>query len=310
MYQELILSALHMFDIPDVDFLVHPGDGGANGYPAIQTNIDVGHPHAGFAAPYGHWRDALGPIQQAALMACLEARYPPSTRIPKAVWRGTSTDKAGLLSEANLLAVARSRIALMGQWYPDIFDAGYAAFSQVDLRYGSCASTMLPHKNRINLEDFNKYAIIIDVDGNAWSDRFWFLAHYNTLILKQASNMTAYFEHLLAPKQSIELFANDVRELPARVEELLAEHATRPLRILHMTETKQAIASLALSQVGTIEAMASALATVASLSEWQPVQQDDYELVPFSQCCKHNTALPKQFIDAVRSHAPRGHAAA
>jgi hypothetical protein len=35
-------------------------------------------------------------------------------------------------------------------------------------------------------EDFNKYGIILDVDGNGWSNRFAMLAHYNTPILKQA----------------------------------------------------------------------------------------------------------------------------
>lgn len=40
------------------------------------------------------------------------------------------------------------------------------------------------------LEDFNRYAVIIDADGNGWSDRLRLLLHYNTAILKQASNLT------------------------------------------------------------------------------------------------------------------------
>jgi hypothetical protein len=39
----------------------------------------------------------------------------------------------------------------------------------------------------VQLEDFNNFALIVDVDGNGWSDRMRLLAHYNTPVLKQAS---------------------------------------------------------------------------------------------------------------------------
>ena len=40
------------------------------------------------------------------------------------------------------------------------------------------------------LEEFNKYQMILDVDGNGWSDRYRLISHFNTPILKQASNLT------------------------------------------------------------------------------------------------------------------------
>ena len=46
------------------------------------------------------------------------------------------------------------------------------------------AGTPLP------LEEFNRYAVIVDADGNAWSDRFRLITLFNTPILKQASNLT------------------------------------------------------------------------------------------------------------------------
>lgn len=36
------------------------------------------------------------------------------------------------------------------------------------------------------LEDANRYALLLDVDGNGWSDRYRLLAHFNTPLLKQA----------------------------------------------------------------------------------------------------------------------------
>jgi hypothetical protein len=44
--------------------------------------------------------------------------------------------------------------------------------------------------SRLALEEFNHYALILDVDGNGWSDRYRLLAHMNTPVLKQASNLT------------------------------------------------------------------------------------------------------------------------
>lgn len=37
----------------------------------------------------------------------------------------------------------------------------------------------------VNMEDFNKAAVILDLDGNGWSDRWARLLHFNTFVLKQ-----------------------------------------------------------------------------------------------------------------------------
>lgn len=46
---------------------------------------------------------------------------------------------------------------------------------------GSCPTPA----ERMALEDFNKYSVILDIDGRAWSSRIAFLLLQGTPILKQ-----------------------------------------------------------------------------------------------------------------------------
>jgi hypothetical protein len=62
-----------------------------------------------------------------------QVRYPRATaaRAPRAAWRGTNTDRRiDPMDESNALDALRSRLHLMGRWYPDIFDAHYTDFGQ------------------------------------------------------------------------------------------------------------------------------------------------------------------------------------
>ncbi len=220
MVEEMLLAALHLFEVPDADFLVHLGDGAPEGLPLLQVraavlggrgrranlqyttqnpkhphthtcnmpphhartthaqrtqpNIDRSSPRAGFAVPKRAWADALGPEQLAVFAECIEvrrrrwgvflvrlrhfdtstqtqqhngmqtalrlppppppqARYPrdPSARAPKAVWRGTNTDRRFHPAiESNVLDLVRSRLHLMGRWYPHLLDAHYTSYDQ------------------------------------------------------------------------------------------------------------------------------------------------------------------------------------
>lgn len=85
------------------------------------------------------------------------------------------------------------------------------------------------------LEEFNRYALLLDIDGNGWSDRYRLFAHFNTPVLKQASNLTAFFEHLAAPGGAmVEHYAHDLSDLPQRAAALLAELRDSPERLLRM----------------------------------------------------------------------------
>jgi hypothetical protein len=64
---------------------------------------------------------------------------------------------------------------------------------------------------------------VLDIDGNGWSDRYRLLAHANTPVLKQASNLTAFFEHLAAPGLVVQHYSHDLSDLPVRVRGLLQQ---------------------------------------------------------------------------------------
>ncbi|KIZ01707.1 hypothetical protein MNEG_6255 [Monoraphidium neglectum] len=236
MIEEMMLAALHLFKVPDADVLVHLGDGAPEGLPLLQANIDRGVEDAGFAIPKRMWADALGPEQLNVLHECLEVRYPRATaaRAPRAAWRGTNTDRRiDPMDESNALDALRSRLHLMGRWYPDIFDAHYTDFGQ---------------------------------------------RAFDT----QASNLTGFYEHLLAPGHTVEHFSNSLHDLP--------QH--------------QGVAALALNQVALPEAMAAAITKAAELSDWQVEMQPGYEEVPFSRCCTRSRGLPAGFVEALRATQP------
>lgn len=190
---------------------------------------------------------AAGPEALAPTPCVDQVRYPrTAARAPRAAWRGTNTDpQFDPMDESNALDAARTRLHLMGRWYPELLDAHYTGYSQRAFDT-QCVDTLLPPGPRVPLEDFNRcapaaaclcgacggrphsgcaasiahaaapadrayasstpappehhkprsaampprrpprYAFVVDVDGNGWSDRLRLLAHFNTPILKQA----------------------------------------------------------------------------------------------------------------------------
>ena len=117
---------LYMYNIPDMEFLVHLGDGCLRGSPSIKLSACRDTRFAGFTMPtYGLWVASMGPSQMSAYHACLQercvfgswrasrrkgvigsgygfsngpcwlvtlTRYPAASRKPVAIWRGTSTN--------------------------------------------------------------------------------------------------------------------------------------------------------------------------------------------------------------------------
>lgn len=65
-------------------------------------------------------------------------------------------------------------------------------------------------------------------------------------------------------------------------------------------ERQQGLAQYVLNQVAVMHAAAYTMATVAKLSNWKPVLEASYELVPFYMCCSHAKQLPAAFIAAMK----------
>lgn len=70
---------------------------------------------------------------------------------------------------------------------------------------------------------------------------------------------------------------------------------------LLFTEQRQGLAHYLTNPVALAEAMAYTMTQVSELSDWHTAMETSYELVPFSKCCAYNTALPKDFVMAVRN---------
>lgn len=291
---------------------MHPGDGAPDGLPLLQANVDRGAARAGFAIPVRRaWRDALGPAQLRALWACGAVRYPRRPRVMRAFWRGSNTDRAAdPMDEANALDAARTRLHLLGRWHADVLDAALTGWPQAAFDNAQCVDALLPLGARAELEDAGRYALALDLDGNGWSDRLRALALAGTTpILKQATNVSGFGDHLFPPRgAALEAFAPDLRDLAPRAEALLAEAATEAgaARLWAMVDRSRAVAALALSQLGAIEATAFAMARAAELSDWRVVQEPGYEEVPFARCCPHAPALPRRFVEAVRATTRSG----
>jgi hypothetical protein len=88
---------------------------------------------------------------------------------------------------------------------------------------GCSVCAVPPPGPTLPLEAFNRYAVVLDIDGNSWSDRYRLLAHANTPVLKQASNLTAFFEHLAVPGRVVQHYAHDLSDLPVVVRGLLQQ---------------------------------------------------------------------------------------
>jgi hypothetical protein len=120
----------------------------------------------------------------------------------------------------------------------------------------------------IGFEDFNRYCAILDVDGNGWSDRFGQLVHFNTPILKVASNFTAYFEHLMAPGAVIEQYARDLSDLPDKAAQLVEDYRAGRPRGQQLADTMETVSQLLMDTIGIAEAFAYTLHAYKNRSDW------------------------------------------
>jgi hypothetical protein len=189
-FQELVIVAAYLFDIPDVDFVVHFGDGQVPGLPALYWTVNRTQPQGGFTMPSAAcWHLSLGKAQMKIHAKCLQARYPQDNRIPKLVWRGTTSD-AELTgpTAANAMWWHRIQLHLMGKWHPNLLDVSLVNISQSDTNTTLLKEMVLGMGPRMPIEDFNNYVGVIDVDGYGWSDRFAQLVFSNTPIVKQVGN--------------------------------------------------------------------------------------------------------------------------
>ncbi|GLC60619.1 hypothetical protein PLESTB_001648700 [Pleodorina starrii] len=299
--------------MPDMEFLLSWGDDCANGLPVIAPNACRDLPRAGFTMPsFSVWSQSFGPVQMASYHSCIWTRYPAHNRKPLAVWRGSTTGAHHPTTLENYEQIPRFKLHLLTQNHSDILDAKITRFtSQIpdDVR------AKIQLTDRMAPEDYNQYSVIIDVDGNGWSDRFGnSLIHYTTPVLKMASNRTAFFEHLYAPDTAFVQFNYTLDDLPRKARQMVddIQKLATQSRYFKMVRNMQATSQMLMDHLGLAEALAETLLRYRSLAAWEVAGDDDplisdpwdtdssgFEEVPMT-CCTL-ARVPAEFATAVTS---------
>ena len=153
------------------------------------------------------------------------------------------------------------------------------------------------------MEDENADVAVIDMDGNAWSDRLPWLLTANTPILKQEySTWMEYFGHLLK-KEHVVFFKEDLSNLVKKAEDVIETWDSERQKWDLQMQAAFTFAQEHISQQGMIRAMAYALTKYASFLTWKVEMEDNYKRVKSDMCCKANVQLPAEFVKRVRERA-------
>eukprot|EP00210_Caulerpa_lentillifera_P005987 g5722.t1 len=305
---ELILLALELYSIPDVDFALELQDhtyGGPVWDPVFTYSHWAGDKNNGFTFPsFELYERSLGEHQTYLKHECLNYRYPYDSRIRKVAWRGASTGHP-IQSIRDIKLNQRVALSFLGKKLPDIFDVGLVEYVQADLSVEKLKEDLeylAPLKEDLSLEEYNKYAAVIDLDGNAWSDLIALFLSANTPIFKQEySHWSDFFGHLLTDNKNVVFFKDDLTDLVSKVDEFLRLFDVSRVVLEQQIESALEFAIENVSQNGVIRAAAYALTAYASLEDWVIEQHEDFKLIPASRCCKFNTQLPKELVKTMSS---------
>ncbi|KAG1677226.1 hypothetical protein FOA52_013425 [Chlamydomonas sp. UWO 241] len=310
---EQLLLVAHLYpDLPDIDLWCTWGMAAQQvlkcshkqrWHPVLSWNICRDHPLAGFTLPtYSAWRASRSSAALDALHRCLEARYPHGRRTASAFWRGGTSDK-GFNAELgwpitveNVFNVSRVQMVRLAAPFHPRIDAAVVDLHETNTNDEAAVRALLPRtSHKQPFEDFNRRAVVLDMDGNGWSDRFVQLAHFNSPILKQTSNATAFFEHLLAPGSAIETFSNDLSDFVGRSSSMLAELESDPARLQRQVRHRQLLAKSFLTTLAVTAALAYTLDIYAGLADWTVAEEPGYERVDPRLCCRW-VGLPHQVV--------------
>jgi len=113
--------------------------------------------------------------------------YPWSSKIPKAVWRGSTTgylNKHPTLESYDFSSLLRARLVKIGMENSHMIDA---AFHKLVQSFAGQEKEIQKHtriSEKIQFEDFMNFKAVIDIDGNTWSERFSALLCTNSVVIK------------------------------------------------------------------------------------------------------------------------------
>ncbi|KAL7479580.1 hypothetical protein ACHAW6_005307 [Cyclotella cf. meneghiniana] len=140
-----------------------------------------------------------------------ERTYPWGDKIPKAVWRGTTTHEQTQFGDSEFEEIPRAKLVQASMDHPDVIDAGFTDIIQKfeekkeELAKKTIVAEFIP------LAEQMKYKALIDIDGNNWSSRFMMLLCTNSVVIKIDPDYVDYFYNDLIP---------DLHYIPASLENI------------------------------------------------------------------------------------------
>lgn len=113
----------------------------------------------------------------------LEQKYPWASKLRQAVWRGVATG----IAPNGWNSLPRAQLVNYSQVYPDLIDAALVDSTQFQNMYPTeepKLRNLSRFAGRMEMEDYQKYRAVVDIDGNSWSARFGQLLCMNTVVIK------------------------------------------------------------------------------------------------------------------------------
>ena len=199
---ELLIQKGHSFPI-----LLHPGDHNSCDYQNYRDENNTLHSLPlftfgvkansldcwnGFPIPsYKMIRDSKNTSEEWDIeFAERDRRYPWHEKIPQAVWRGSLSDVM-LRVNGETPRIKLVSLANQESGNASLFDVGFSKNQHFEAIKELSLDQFL--KGSKSFSELQKFAAVIDIDGNAWSSRFPTQLCLNSVTLKVEPRFTDYF---------------------------------------------------------------------------------------------------------------------
>lgn len=127
-------------------------------------------------------------------------RYPWSSKINMAVWRGSTTYYEEFhKNDANFSDIPRAKLVEKTREYPDLIDAAFTQLVQKFKPMKDEIEQQTVMAERMAFDDQMKYKAILDIDGNTYSQRLSKILCTNSVLIKIEPRWVEYFWDELKP---------------------------------------------------------------------------------------------------------------
>jgi protein glucosyltransferase len=123
--------------------------------------------------------------------------YPWENKINKAIWRGAAIGNGH--GGHNWREIPGVQVFPFSRINPDLLDAGLTSFSPWNETAQHEMQKSGFMNNFMQMEDFQKFKAIVDIDSYSWSSRFVSLLCMNSIVLKVVPYYVDYFFFELQP---------------------------------------------------------------------------------------------------------------